>query len=159
MSCTTAIETADSTAQIIFSTGMIKKFDYPIEAAELMFDFPNHFVASTANMKVGRRFSALGADDELEMGCVYILMDMRRLNSVVTTDDMAFIHLSSSKRMEAAKSVFVNEKRQTTTRLEELVATEGIFDINEMKFRMGMGEKSRKPMLQTIEEDNSLIHN
>lgn len=152
MSCTMAIETAGTPAKVIFPTGMSKEFDYPVEAAELMFESPNNFVASTANMKVGRRFSALSADDELEMGCVYILMNMKRLNTLVTADDMAFVHMPSSKRIAAVQSVLVEEKKRTTARLEEVVAAEG-FDINEMKFRMG--SKSRKPMLETIQEDNS----
>ncbi|KAH7533907.1 hypothetical protein FEM48_Zijuj04G0181300 [Ziziphus jujuba var. spinosa] len=40
------------------------------------------------SLRIGRRFSTINADEDLEIGNVYIMFPMNRVNSIVTPGDM-----------------------------------------------------------------------
>ncbi|XP_030551597.1 uncharacterized protein LOC115756056 [Rhodamnia argentea] len=151
-------------ARVIFPGGEIKQFREPVNAAELMLECPSHFLASSRSLHVGRRFSALGADEELELGDVYIMFPMRRVNSVVAAGDMAVMLMAASsgpKRISGAKVVRVSPEGagagaaaeakaedETRPRLEEV---EG-FPLAEYSHRLAVC-RSRRPLLETIKEE------
>ncbi|CAA6665432.1 unnamed protein product [Spirodela intermedia] len=76
-------------AKVIFPGGEVRRVDLPVNAAELMLDAPNHFLVSAQEMRVGRRFSPLAADEDLDAGAFYVMLPMKRVNSAVTAADMA----------------------------------------------------------------------
>ncbi|CAN1308366.1 hypothetical protein LINPERPRIM_LOCUS27350 [Linum perenne] len=110
VSCTLAsplIKTGKA-ARVVFPCGEVKQFRAPIKAAEIMFDCPNFFffLANSQSLHIGRRFSPLPADEELELGNVYLLFPMKRSSSVVTAADMAVFFLaanSAAKRISGFK--------------------------------------------------------
>ncbi|CAN6570126.1 unnamed protein product [Malus baccata var. baccata] len=89
--------------KVIIPSGEIKQFHVPIKAAELMLDTPNFFLVNTKSLRVGRRFSPLNADEDLDIGDVYVMFPMIRLNSTVTTADMGPLFLKATAASSASK--------------------------------------------------------
>ncbi|KAL3751288.1 hypothetical protein ACJRO7_012155 [Eucalyptus globulus] len=159
-------------ARVIFPGGEMKQFRESVNAAELMLECPGYFLASSRSLHVGRRFAALGADEELELGDVYLMFPMRRVNSVVTAGDVAAMFVAAStgpKRISGAKvrvspesagespegtaataatGESLQKEDETRPRLEEV---EG-FPLVEYKHRLSVC-RSRRPMLETITEE------
>lgn len=148
-------------AKVILPSGEIKHFYQPIKAAELMLDIPNHFVVNSKSLKVGRRFSAMNADEDLEIAAVYVMFSMKRVKAVVTAADMGALFLAAKRgagkvRVVPACSGDVREVESPASAsgvdscgvkmaLEELCSPE-------FKHRMSVC-RSKKPLLETIVEE------
>ncbi|XP_074289619.1 uncharacterized protein LOC141614771 [Silene latifolia] len=84
-------------ARVIFPSGEIKQFNQPTKAAELMLEIPNYFLVNSTSLQMGRRITALNADEDLEIGDVYVMLSMQRVNSFVTAADMAALYLAAKR--------------------------------------------------------------
>ncbi|KAK4736817.1 hypothetical protein R3W88_000514 [Solanum pinnatisectum] len=134
ISCGTSPKVMSSRpTRVIFQNGKIQKFNEPIIAAELMLESPNSFLVNSSSLIVGRRFSALSADEELEFGNIYIMFPMKKLNSVITTKDIISI----------GKPGLENEA--TTGRSPE---KDGVGPLG-----FPVRQEFRKPLLETIMEE------
>lgn len=161
VSCTLApplMRNAKAT-RVILPTGEVKQFREIMKAAELMLENPNYFLINSRSLRISTRFSPLVADEELELGSVYIFFPMRRLNSVVTGADMAVLFLaanSAAKRLRAGKTRvqpdessvdgFENDEKECVRRLS-LEGVESGFS-----YRLSYC-RSKKPFLETINEE------
>ncbi|GMN38695.1 hypothetical protein TIFTF001_007929 [Ficus carica] len=108
VSCTlaTPLMKNSKAVRVIFPGGEVRQLREAVKAAELMLELPNFFLANSSGLHIGRRFSALSADEELEFGNVYVMFPMRRVNSVITAADMAVFFLaanSAAKRISGGK--------------------------------------------------------
>ncbi|WOH15536.1 hypothetical protein DCAR_0935078 [Daucus carota subsp. sativus] len=160
--CSTRISAASKASKVIFPGGEVRQFRHPVKAAELMLESPNSFLANTKSLNVGRRFAALSADEDLEFGNIYIIFPMKRLKSVVTSDDtdVLFMVANPTARASANKVKVLPESAATAlpeseaggskTGFEEV---EGL-DTSEFKYRLSVS-RSRKPVLDTITEEQS----
>ncbi|KAL8472661.1 hypothetical protein ACS0TY_029757 [Phlomoides rotata] len=91
--------------KVIFPSGELRHIYEPTKAAELMLEMPNSFIVNTRSLQIGKRFSALNADEDLEIGNVYVFFPMNRVNSLVKAADMGALLLvanSSAKRIARA---------------------------------------------------------
>ncbi|XP_054810551.1 uncharacterized protein LOC129312027 [Prosopis cineraria] len=156
-------------ARVIFPTGEVKQYKQTAKAAELMLECPGYFITNSGSLHIGRRFSALGADEELESGGVYILFPMRRLNSMVTAADMAVFFMaanSAAKRIKGGKvGVMPDKTRESsvTAPAEESEAAENGGENGGPRLSLEGVEtgfhyrlsycRSRKPVLETISEE------
>lgn len=149
-------------ARVVLPGGEIRQFREPIKAAELMLENPNNFLVNSSSLNIGRRFSALSADEDLEFGNVYIMFPMKRVNSVVTASDMTVLLLaanSAAKRISGGNVKISPEVSATAPEsTPEINAggrnTDGIegFPVeHELKYRLSC--RSRKPSLATILEE------
>ncbi|KAK3036522.1 hypothetical protein RJ639_030963 [Escallonia herrerae] len=151
-------------AKVIFPTGEVRQFCEPTKAAEIMLECPNFFLVNSSSLQMGRRFSALNADEDLEMASVYTLFPMKRVNSVVTAADLGALFLSA-KRVSVGNGRISPECGEGM--LPELAAAAvgveagvlkldmgGIeeFSTPEFKHRLSMC-RSKKPLLETIAEE------
>lgn len=166
VSCTLApplMRNAKAT-RVILPTGEVKQFREIVKAAELMLEYPNYFLVNSRSLQIGRRFSALAADEELEFGNVYIFFPMRRVNSVVTGADMAVLFLaanSAAKRLSAGKARVLPDNSGGGAAEEKGVNE----DINNEIPRLSLEGvesgfqyrlsycRSKKPVLETINEE------
>ncbi|KAA8532611.1 hypothetical protein F0562_032573 [Nyssa sinensis] len=119
-SCTLISPTMKSSkaARVILPGGEIRQFREPVKAAELMLESPNYFIVNSRSLNIGRRFSALAADEDLEFGNVYIMFPMKRVNSIVTAADMAVFFMAANvvaKRLPAGKVKISPEGASTAT--------------------------------------------
>lgn len=152
-------------ARVIFPTGEVKQYKQnpqPVKAAELMFECPGFFIVSSNSLHIGRRFSALGADEEIESGGVYIMFPMRRLNSIITAADMAVFFIaanSAAKRIKGGR-IFAAAAAEDK---EEVAAVGGgdddgprlsLDEVESSGFHHRLSYyRSRKPVLETISEE------
>lgn len=123
-----------------------------------MLESPNYFVANSLSINIGRRFSALSADEDLEFGNLYVMLPMRRVNSVVTAADVAVFLMaanSAPKRISGGGSpVKVSPEEQDDEigrprlTLEELAP--------ELKYRVSSC-RSKPPGLDTIAEEPASV--
>ncbi|XP_054823333.1 uncharacterized protein LOC129321558 [Prosopis cineraria] len=150
-------------ARVIFPTGEVKLFKEPVSVAELMLECPNHFLANSRSLQIAHRFSPLAADDDLELGNVYVFFHMRRANTVVTAADMAVIFVAESLRVKrltggGAARAWVhcggeNQSQQELVVVEKTVPRLSLDGVDlGFQYRMKCC-RSRKPMLETIREE------
>ncbi|XP_020105370.1 uncharacterized protein LOC109721949 [Ananas comosus] len=153
--------------KVILPDGCVRRVDGRAAAAELMLDAPGHFLADVRAMQVGRRLAALAADEDLEIGHVYVMLPMKRLNAVVGAPDMARLLLAADMEARRASGGSARvlpgsppqEEATTTTAMRAKVdyETDDSIAAGEMKYRMS-ASRSRRPTLETIEEESfSLI--
>ncbi|CAA2953386.1 uncharacterized protein LOC111382822 [Olea europaea var. sylvestris] len=142
-------------AKVIFPAGEIRQICEPTKAAELMLETPNSFLVNTKSLQIGRRFSALNADEDLEMANVYVFFPMNRLNTAVTASDMGALFLtanSAAKRPASIGSVKIlpecSEKSVPKLNLDDIEE----FSTPEFQHRLSMC-RSKKPVLETIVEE------
>ncbi|KAL6577607.1 hypothetical protein OROMI_009935 [Orobanche minor] len=83
-------------ARVILPGGEIRQFRQLVKAAELMLDSPNYFLVNSKSFNIGRRFSALSADDDLDFGNLYVMVPMRRVNSIITAADAAVFLMAAN---------------------------------------------------------------
>ncbi|KAL0000125.1 hypothetical protein SO802_019727 [Lithocarpus litseifolius] len=174
VSCTlaTPLIKSNKAARVVFPGGEVRQFREPIKAAELMFECPNYFLVNSQSLHIGRRFSALSADEEIEFGNVYIMFPMKRVNSMVVAADMAMLFLvanSAAKRISSSGGISKirvspesggGDTQHVAVEADEGEAggprlnLEGIegFSSPEFQYRL-TACRSRKPMLETIKEE------
>ncbi|WVY98056.1 hypothetical protein V8G54_030207 [Vigna mungo] len=149
VSCTLAppLMKNSKATRVIIPTGEVKQFREIIKAAELMLEHPTYFLVNSRSLHIGRRFSALAADEDLEFGNVYIFFPMRRLNSVVTAADMAVLFLAANSA--ANGEVEKNSDAEREVEIPRL-SLEGVD--SGFQYRLNCC-RSRKPVLETITEE------
>ncbi|GAV86245.1 DUF4228 domain-containing protein [Cephalotus follicularis] len=153
--------------KVVLPSGEIKEFNAPTKAAELMLESPNFFLVNTQSLKMGRRLSALNADEDLELANVYVMFPMKRVNSMVTAADMGVLFLaasSSAKRGFGHKVRDLPEPSEVSRVMEgeddtEKVPKLNLDDIEEysspaFRHRLSMS-RSKKPLLDTIVEESA----
>lgn len=172
ISCTLAPPLMKNTkaARVVFPTGEVKQYKAQLNAAELMLECPSFFLVNSRSLHIGRRFSALAADEELEFGNVYIFFPMRRVNSVVTAADMAVLFMAANSAAKRLSGRVLPEKyggggdlqrgecgdqvkshvmgvENEVPRLSLEGVESGLFE-NRLSYC-----RSRKPVLETINEE------
>ncbi|KAE8684673.1 GDSL esterase/lipase 6 [Hibiscus syriacus] len=152
---------SSKTTKVILPTGEIRRFDEPIKAAELMLETPNLFVVNSKSLKLGRRFSPLNADQDLEPANIYVMFPMKRVNSAVTAADMGALLIaanSASKKGFGGKVKVLPETDEEEIEEERsMQAKLNLDDIEEFSspefmHRLSM-TRSKKPLLETIAEE------
>ncbi|KAL7141646.1 hypothetical protein ABFS83_08G067800 [Erythranthe nasuta] len=141
--------------KVIFPSGEVRRVHEPTKAAELMLETPGSFLVNTKSLQIGRRFAALSADEDLEIGNVYVFFPMKRLNSAVTATDMGVLFLAA-KRAASVGRVRVSPE-SGGGEAEVVVPKLNLDDIEEFstpefKHRLSMC-RSKKPLLETIVEE------
>ncbi|XVF71528.1 hypothetical protein PTKIN_Ptkin12aG0045200 [Pterospermum kingtungense] len=174
VSCTLSTpmgKSSSKSTKVILPSGEIRQFNEPIKAAELMLESPNFFLVNSQSLKLGRRFSALNADEDLELANVYVMFPMKRLNSMVTTADMGALFIAANS---AAKKGFGGNVRILPEAAEDQAdLRDGSLEIHdqekngmpklnlddieeystpEFRYRLSMS-RSKKPLLETIAEE------
>ncbi|TKY50502.1 hypothetical protein E2542_SST27966 [Spatholobus suberectus] len=134
--------------KVIFPSGDIGRFQEGVKAAELMLEMPSFFVVNTRSLQIGRRFCALNADEELECGNVYVMLPMKRLNSLVTASDMGALLLTAKRVSAKVRVVPEKEPEEPKLKLDDIEE----FSSPEFMHRLSMC-RSKKPLLETIAEE------
>ncbi|KAL4018267.1 hypothetical protein IC575_021858 [Cucumis melo] len=164
---------SSSTTTVIFPSGQIRHFHESVKAAELMFEIPNFFLVNSQSLHLGRRFSALMADEDLEMGNLYLMFPMKKVNSVVSVADMGALFLAAERVSGRNKRRIIGggdstvcvwpevETEESKPKLnldgsggsdEDDDDVEGFSPVPEFGHRRSMC-RSRKPLLETIAEE------
>ncbi|KAK7308565.1 hypothetical protein VNO77_42183 [Canavalia gladiata] len=132
--------------RVMFPTGEVKQYKEQVNAAELMMECATHFLTNSKSLHIGRRFSPLAADEDLEFGNVYIFFPMTRLNSFVTAADVAVLFMAANRISRGGGGELKSLGDHSVPRL----SLEGI----ESEFGNRLSYcRSRKPLLETINEE------
>ncbi|CAD6332828.1 unnamed protein product [Miscanthus lutarioriparius] len=172
MSCTLAKATGSGggkCARVILPDGGVRQVPLPATVAELMMGAPGHFLVDARGAGLGARLAALPADKELELGAVYATFPMKRKGTPLAAADVARLAAAATReaRRSSAKvanavvvappaevvAVAVAEAAPRLLRLEEMVDDAAAAEICELKHRAS-NARSRRPTLETIEEEN-----
>ncbi|KAK1410379.1 hypothetical protein QVD17_36916 [Tagetes erecta] len=137
--------------KVIYPNGEIHKLHQPVKAAELMMESPNTFLVNSKSLRIGGRFSALNADEDLEIASVYVMFPMERLNSVVATADLAALFLAAKSGANKIGNVrILPENPATPPRL----SLDEIDELSSPEFKKMISMcRSKKPLLETIAEE------
>nr|GMD57055.1 uncharacterized protein LOC109151153 [Ipomoea batatas] len=152
-------------ATVILPTGEIRRFHEAVNAAEVMLEHcPGHFLVNAKSLRVGGRFCALGAVEELEVGNAYAAFAMKRVSSVVSAADMGalFVAAAAKNKRAGRASAKVLPADYTEGLGDEVEGEVGSlpklelddiedFSAPDFKRRLSMC-RSKKPLLETIAE-------
>ncbi|GLU01552.1 hypothetical protein SLE2022_188580 [Rubroshorea leprosula] len=167
VSCTLSMPLGKSSKSIkvVLPDGEIRQLSAPTKAAELMLETPNFFLVNSRSLKIGRRFSPLSADEDLEFANVYVMFPMKRVNSTVNAADMGALFLaanSASKRGFGGKVRILPESGDGFHDKNESVEVNAVPKLNlddiedfsapEFMHRLSLS-RSKKPLLDTIAEE------
>ncbi|XP_009610331.1 uncharacterized protein LOC142178607 [Nicotiana tabacum] len=153
ISCTTSTRIRNSrAAKVILPNGPIQQFHEIVKAAELMLEYPNSFLVNSCSLIIGRRFSALSADEDLEFGNIYLMFPMKRVNSVITEKDMEVFMMSENSAL-APVQIPDNSSRKDGVEWSGLNLNELEGFMGGQEFRYRVSCRSRKPLLETIIEE------
>ncbi|KAL8531790.1 hypothetical protein ACS0TY_008401 [Phlomoides rotata] len=142
-------------ARVILPSGEIRQFRQLVKAAELMLEAPSFFVVNSNSLNIGRRFSPLTADEDLEFGNLYLMFPMRRANSLVTAADVAVFLMaanSAPKRIAGGNNGKISPEAEEAADENRLP---GLFlegAAPEYQFRVASC-RSKRPGLDTIAEE------
>lgn len=120
-------------------------------------EFPSYFLVNSNSMQIGRRFSTLSADEDLEIGNIYVMFPMRRVSSTVADGDVAILLMAAKMKMVVAQNNQDVQEGEIFKRDEHMgsfcnfVEMEGSFE-EDFKYRMSVC-RSIKPKLETIKEE------
>jgi len=103
VSCTSS-KVQSNVVRVIALYGSVQQFERPIKAAELMIDNPRHFVCHSTALVTGQRISALSADDEVELGHLYLLLPMHKLHSPLSPSEMASLAFKADSALPKSTS-------------------------------------------------------
>ncbi|KAG8086354.1 hypothetical protein GUJ93_ZPchr0010g7534 [Zizania palustris] len=171
LSCTLVKVPGAKGAKVIMPDGGVRPVELPATAAELMMDAPGHFLADARAARVGARLAALSADEELELGAVYATFPMKRLGTPLAAADVARLVAAAATRearcsarvaavvsappQAEASSVVAVADGAPRLRLDEMVDDAAAADMSVFKHRLSR-VRSRRPTLETIQEENFL---
>ncbi|CAN6327362.1 unnamed protein product [Urochloa humidicola] len=177
LSCTLAKAPGGRCARVILPDGVVRQVPLPATAAELMMDAPGHFLVDARGARVGARLAALPADEDLELGGAYATFPMKRLGTPLAAADAARLaaaaarearrasaKVSSSDSDHAAAVVAAPPHAEVVAeeaprlRLEEMVVDDAAAaaELGALKHRLS-NARSRRPTLETIQEENYLF--
>ncbi|RDX81443.1 hypothetical protein CR513_37879, partial [Mucuna pruriens] len=88
--------------KVLYLDGRLEAYTKPMRAAELMLEYPGHFVCDSSYLKVGHRIQGLLADEELERRKFYFLLPMDLLYSVLTHEEMSSLNYKASRATKHA---------------------------------------------------------
>ncbi|KAI4347275.1 hypothetical protein L6164_008098 [Bauhinia variegata] len=157
-SCTPSLM-ANGAIKVLFFDGRLEAFTRPVNAAELMVEYPGNFVCDSSYLKVGHRIQGLLADEELERCKLYFLLPMELLYSVLTHEEMSSLNYKAGRAMKHAgfnhlAKIFPvfgefcrfpsEAKRLKSQRYQKVNEAEAV--------RRCSKQRSWKPALETIDE-------
>ncbi|RZC60417.1 hypothetical protein C5167_022168 [Papaver somniferum] len=89
-----------TTIKVIKSDGLVKIYHKPINASDLMTEFPKHLICHSDSFYIGQKIQALSEKDKLQLGHKYFLLPQHLFQSVlsfVTIASFAAASKSSSQ--------------------------------------------------------------
>ncbi|VVA96305.1 unnamed protein product [Arabis nemorensis] len=161
LSKTTSSDSPSHGAKVILPEGGVRDIHAPMKAAELMMEMPSHFLVDAKSLKIGRKFTPLAADENLDLtGChVYVAFPMTRVASAANASDMARLYLTGKKRSKSVDNRRVSpEEEENDVRVMSGSAELNLeeiedFSASEFIHRISVS-KSKKPQLETIVEEH-----
>ncbi|GLJ14954.1 hypothetical protein SUGI_0244060 [Cryptomeria japonica] len=94
------------TAKVIFFNGVMKEFSEPIKAGEIIEQNPGYFLCHWDSLYIDRSMVSVNSKEELELGELYFLLPLSKLQYVLSASDMAamvFKANSASKQIISSK--------------------------------------------------------
>ncbi|GLJ14956.1 hypothetical protein SUGI_0244080 [Cryptomeria japonica] len=77
------------TARILFFNGVMKEFREPIKAGEIIKQNPGYFLCHWDSLHIDKFMVSVNSKDVLELGELYFLLPLRKLQYVLSVSDMA----------------------------------------------------------------------
>ncbi|XP_078431398.1 uncharacterized protein LOC144703165 [Wolffia australiana] len=130
-------------AVVVLPGGKMMRLSSPTTAAELMLEAPGYFAVCADEIHVGRRLRPMTADEALQMGQVYLMLPMKRVNATATVTDMDTLW-----RAAAGEAPIQPAK-------DEEAAAGPLLPPELLRPRLTVS-RSRKPSLETIAEETVL---
>ncbi|KAI3898317.1 hypothetical protein MKX03_002974 [Papaver bracteatum] len=86
-----------TTIKVIKSDGLVKIYHKPINASDLMTEFPKHLICHSDSFYIGQKIQALSEKDKLQLGHKYFLLPQHLFQSVLSFVTIASFATASSK--------------------------------------------------------------
>ena len=133
---------------IRWSDSGLQKFEEAIKVGELMVENPHQFVCDFSDLQAGRRIAALRAEEDLALGCVYVLLPMQKyLRCVLSSSDMDSLNLLASQCNSAHR-----KQSSCNSRVFPAVGTDHLSE-----FSSNNGSAEKRKQLETKLTDRFVV--
>ncbi|XP_076902444.1 uncharacterized protein LOC143557202 [Bidens hawaiensis] len=142
-----SIAKSNKPARVVLPSGEIRVVREPTKVAEIMLECPGFFLVNARTLTINRCFTPRLADEDLEVGNVYVMFPMRRVNSMVTPADMAVFWMAGGNTRKRILTTDSGGGEVNVVEQPRLAV-----DVPEFSYRLAVC-RSRKPVLDTIMEE------
>lgn len=94
-----------ATANIIHLDGRLQEFKQPIKAIDILSQNPNCFLCSSESMFIGSQVPRLPEDEELQVGQIYFLMPLSKLQATLTLQELCSLAIKASSAISHVNNI------------------------------------------------------
>ncbi|XP_077250818.1 uncharacterized protein LOC143890136 [Tasmannia lanceolata] len=142
-------------AKFIDPNGNLRLIGIPAQAAELMLESPGYLVAPVEELSRTRRISAMRADEELEIGKLYLMFPVSRVNCWVSEREIVAIDSATCRNKKGktdGSRVFPERERVMVLEVDD-DDDEGERDTGFAGHRLN-SYRQWKPVLEPVNEES-----
>ncbi|KAI9089063.1 hypothetical protein K1719_029342 [Acacia pycnantha] len=155
--CSTSFSAHVATAKLVVHDGTLQEFSYPVRASYVLQKYPKCFICNSDDMDFDVLVTAIDEDEELQLGQLYFVLPLARLQHRLRPEDMASLAVKASSALTKSGGgcKYVRDRKQIvfsgeeTTRSYKRVSP-GVN--NSVKSRRGRSRGKFKAILSTISE-------
>ncbi|MCL7034086.1 hypothetical protein MKW94_008181 [Papaver nudicaule] len=104
-----------TTIKVIKSDGVVKIYHKPINASDLMTEFPKHLICRSDSFYIGQKIQALSEKDKLQLGQKYFLLPQHLFQSVLSFVTIASFATASAKSSAQVSPLTTSSTNSTLT--------------------------------------------
>ncbi|CAK9158724.1 unnamed protein product [Ilex paraguariensis] len=97
--CSSCESTSVATAKLILQDGRLQEFSYPVKVWYVLQKNPSCFICNSDEMDFDDVVSAIGDEEELQLGQLYFALPLSRLNYPLQAEEMAALAVKASSAL------------------------------------------------------------
>lgn len=104
--CSSCESTSVATAKLILEDGRLQEYAYPVRVSYVLQKIPASFICNSDEMGYDDVASAVGDDEELQLGQIYFALPLSQLKRRLQAEDMAALAVKASSALGGNVVVF-----------------------------------------------------
>ncbi|XP_054822850.1 uncharacterized protein LOC129321193 [Prosopis cineraria] len=98
--CSTSSSTqVATTAKLVLHDGRLQEFSYPVKASYVLQKYPRCFICNSDDMDFDDVVSAIDEDEHLQLGQLYFVLPLTRLEHRLRAEEMAALAVKASSAL------------------------------------------------------------
>ncbi|XP_028763966.1 uncharacterized protein LOC114722178 [Neltuma alba] len=97
--CSTSSSTLVATAKLVLHDGRLQEFSYPVKASYVLQKYPMCFICNSDDMDFDDVVTPIDEDEELQLGQLYFVLPLTRLEHRLRAEEMAALAVKASSAL------------------------------------------------------------
>ncbi|KAI3669882.1 hypothetical protein L6452_41342 [Arctium lappa] len=129
--CSSCDSTSIATVKLISHDGTLQEFSSPVKVSYVLQKNPATFICNSDEMEFDDVVSAIGDDDELQLGQLYFALPLSRLRHPLSPEEMAALAVKASSALAGCRRKnlsFTASGEKSHAKSSGRVADVGVFE-------------------------------